>query len=95
MGGGAILNEKNRSIFKNSKNTFLFQCSALTSKSRIKNDDKSMRPLIEKNNLEKKLQAIWLERKKCIKECATYTIITDNKTIENISNEILSILNEN
>ena len=95
MGGGAILNEKNRLIFKNSKNTFLFQCSALTSKSRIKNDDKSMRPLIGKNNLEKKLQAIWLERKKMYKECATYTIITDNKTIENISNEILSILNEN
>ena len=63
MGGGAILNEKNRLIFKNSKNTFLFQCSALTSKSRIKNDEKSMRPLIEKNNLEKKLQAIWLKRK--------------------------------
>ena len=54
-----------------------------------------MRPLIEKNNLEKELQAIWLKRKKMYKECATHTIITDNKTIENISNEVLSILNEN
>ena len=54
-----------------------------------------MRPLIEKKQFRKKVASNLVRKKKMYKECATYTIITDNKTIENISNEILSILNEN
>ena len=86
-GGGIILSEKNRSLLFN-KDIFTIYLSADTSTifDRIKED--TTRPLLQVDNLKNEIERILNQRKKYY-SMANLTISTDNKVIDEITEEIL------
>ena len=92
-GGGIILNSQNRSTMNKFGKTILLKSSISNLYNRLKQDTKNIRPLFKKDNTKKNLQKIWNDREKYYTECADYIIKVDNKSINEISNEIIKKLN--
>ncbi|MBR5304789.1 MAG: shikimate kinase [Candidatus Gastranaerophilales bacterium] len=86
-GGGIILKESNRKLlFKDNILTIFLEASSEIIYERIKND--SSRPLLQVPNPKKEIEEILKKREKYY-NLAKIKINTDNKTIEEIIEEIL------
>ena len=91
-GGGIILNDINRKTLKNNGITFLLTSPIKKLADRIRNTTK--RPLINNvDNIEKKLNNLWRERKTHYISSAHYIIETENLKPANIVDNIINIVN--
>ena len=88
-GGGSILAKENRNYLKNKGYTIYLQSSLSTLKKRLSNDINMDRPLIDYKNIKKSLKAIYEERKLLFFESANDTVITDNKSLDDICKTII------
>ena len=89
-GGGIIKKENNRKFIKKSGITFYLKAKVETLEKRLINDKK--RPLIDKNDLKKSLEKIYYERKNLYKNCANFTIQTDDTSLNDICDLIIEKL---
>ena len=85
-GGGLIINEDNRKFLKKNGLTFYLKSKVETLEKRLTNDKK--RPLIDKSDLKKSLEKIYHERKNIYKNCANFTIQTDETSLSDICDQI-------
>ena len=90
-GGGIILKEENRVIIKENGKAILLTASIPELSNRL--SASANRPLLTVDNMEETLTQLWLERQLHYLSTADYTIETDGKTPENITEEILNQLN--
>ena len=81
-GGGIIKKENNRKFLKKSGITFYLKAKVETLEKRLINDKE--RPLIDKSDLKKSLEKIYYERKNLYKNCANFTIQTDETSLSDI-----------
>ena len=81
-GGGIIKKENNRKFIKKSGITFYLKAKVETLEKRLLNDKE--RPLINKSDLKKSLKKIYYERKNLYKNCANFTIQTDETSLSDI-----------
>ena len=88
-GGGSILAKENRNYLKNKGYTIYLKSSLSTLKKRLSNDINMDRPLIDYKNIKKSLKAIYEERKLLFFESANDTVITDNKSLDDICKTII------
>ena len=89
-GGGIIKKENNRKFIKKSGITFYLKAKVETLEKRLINDKE--RPLIDKNDLKKSLEKIYYERKNLYKNCANFTIQTDDTSLNDICDLIIEKL---
>ena len=91
MGGGIVLEEKNRNILHNNGICFLLDASSQTLADWIHNTTK--RPLLtDSDNLEETLQTIWNDRSELYQNCAHHIIKTDEFNPPEVLDQILKIL---
>ena len=90
-GGGIILKEENRVIIKENGKAILLTASIPELSNRL--SASANRPLLTDDNMEETLTKLWLERQFLYLSTADYTIETDGKTPEKITEEILNQLN--
>ena len=90
-GGGIILKEENREIIKENGKVILLTASIPELSNRLSTSGN--RPLLPENNIEETLTQLWLDRQLHYLNTAEFTIETDGKTPEKITDEILSQLN--
>ena len=81
-GGGIIKKENNRKFLKKSGITFYLKAKVETLEKRLINDKE--RPLIDESDLKKSLEKIYYERKNLYKNCANFTIQTDETSLSDI-----------
>ena len=90
-GGGIVLKDNNRIVLQNNGICLFLDAAPTTLAQRIHNTDK--RPLLKDcDNLLDRFQAIWNERNQFYKECAQYTVNTDNLNPNQVLDAILKIL---
>ncbi len=89
LGGGAFENEKIRNLLLSKTNVFYLKTSPQTVLNRLK--DKHDRPLLQDISLDKILSM--LNRREKHYELAHYTVLTDNKSSNEVVKEILKCLN--
>ena len=89
-GGGIILNEGNRTFIKKNGKAILLTASIAELSERLSTSEN--RPLLPKNNMEETLTLLWLDRQLRYLNTAEFTIETDGKTPEKITQEILNQL---
>ena len=89
-GGGIILNEGNRTFIKKNGKAILLTASIAELSERLSTSED--RPLLPKNNMEETLTVLWLDRQLRYLNTAEFTIETDGKTPEKITQEILNQL---
>ncbi len=92
MGGGAFLSEENRSLFAKNSITIYLKTNADTIYERLKED--STRPLLKTADIKSKIDNLLQNRNEKY-EMADYTIITDNKSIQELAQEVLEIYKTN
>ena len=90
-GGGIILKEENRVIIKENGKAILLTASIPELSNRL--SASANRPLLTDDNMEETLTKLWLERQLLYLSTTDYTIETDGKTPEKITEEILNQLN--
>ena len=88
-GGGSILAKANRNYLKNKGYTIYLESSLSTLKRRLSNDINKDRPLIDYKNIKKSLKAIYEQRKLLFFESANDTVITDDKSLDDICKTII------
>ena len=89
-GGGIIVNEGNRTFIKNNGKAILLTASIPELSDRLSTSGN--RPLLPENNIEETLTQLWLDRQLHYLDTAEFTIETDGKTPEKITEEILNQL---
>ena len=90
-GGGIILNERNRRFIKNNGKAILLKASIAELSDRLSNSRN--RPLLQKNPIKETLTHLWQDRQIHYIETAEFTVETDGKVPEIITDEILNQLN--
>jgi len=88
LGGGAFINKKIRQEVKDSSVSFWLDASLKSLLPRLKNLKK--RPLLNKDNLEKKMNKIYSERKK-IYDKSNFKIKCDSMKIDEIVNKVIKL----
>jgi len=89
-GGGIIKKGNNRKFLKKSGITFYLKAKVETLEKRLINDKK--RPLIDRSDLKRSLEKIYYKRKNHYKNCANFTIQTDETSLSNICDLIIEKL---
>ena len=90
-GGGIILDFKNREILQDTGITIFLDTSISVLVNRIRNTKK--RPLLNNSqDLQKTLENIWFDRKHFYKDCAKYTVNTNDLKPNQVTNNIIKIL---
>lgn len=89
-GGGIILKEENRTLLKQKSIVIYLQASSDTLFERVKNNKD--RPLLNVEDMKNKIATLAAERKELYKNCSTYIVNTEDKTIENVLKEIEGIV---
>ena len=88
-GGGVVLNESNIEILKQSCHIVLLTATPEGIYSRVMNDGKENRPIINKKEPFKEIEKILLEREIYYNSSAEIVIETTDKSVEMIVEEIL------
>lgn len=88
MGGGAFLSEKNRTCIENNAISIYLSANADTIFERVKND--KSRPLLKSDNPKQRIKELLKKRIKNYQK-ADAEVKTDNKSTEQIAQEILEI----
>ena len=89
-GGGIVLKTKNRSYIKKHGKVILLKASVSELAKRLASSNK--RPLFNKQNPKKGLEELWSDRKSKYINMADITIATDNRSPQDISEEIVEKL---
>jgi len=87
-GGGIVLSAKNRQIMKETGYVILLTADAKTIYRRTQNDQN--RPLLAKNI--KNIQTMMDKRQKYYEQAAEIVVSTDNRSLNNISDEIIKAI---
>lgn len=90
-GGGIILRKKNIENLHKNGTFILLQTSVDTMVKRIKHS-KERPALTDKKTLEEELEEVWKERKEIYKRNADIIVITDNKSPQEVTAEIIKQL---
>lgn len=85
-GGGLPLREENSNMLRQLGTVFYLKTSKETIISRVKND--RSRPLLQGDVLETKVKDLLTKREPIYEKVCDYTVITDDKTIDQVVNEI-------
>lgn len=91
-GGGIILNKENMEILQEISEVILLEASKETIFKHIISDGKEKRPLLNKEDPLNEIEKILRFRKPLYDEFASFRIIIDNKSINEIINEIIKLL---
>ena len=91
-GGGIVLSQVNRDLLK-AKGTVVYLQTSINSQAE-RTSSNNNRPLLQNNDPEKTLEELMLTRGPLYEEIADITIITDNKSLREISEEIQREINE-
>lgn len=92
-GGGIIIHNENFSLLKHTNNVIYLRGTIETLYERIKRDQINQRPLADSASFEL-LNERLISRRKRYEQAADLIIEIDNKSIEEITNEILKYLGE-
>ena len=91
-GGGIILSKENMEILQQISDIFLLDASKETILRHIISDGKEKRPLLNKEDPLNEIENILRIRKPLYDKFASFRIIIDHKSIDEIVNEIIEIL---
>ena len=91
-GGGIVLSKENRDIIKARGTVVYLQTSVSFQVERIASTNN--RPLLQNKDPEETLEELMLTRTPLYEEIADITIITDNKSLQEMSKEIQRAINE-
>ena len=91
-GGGIVLSKENMVILQQISDIILLEASKETIFRHITSDGKEKRPLLNKEDPLNEIENILRIRKPLYDKFASFRIIIDNKSIEDIVNEIIEIL---
>ena len=93
-GGGIVLREENRGLLATAGTTVLLQALPETLDARLREDPRSaaQRPPLTDLESEAEIRAILQQREKLYIQCADLIIETENKTPEQVAEEILEYL---
>ena len=90
-GGGVVLKDENREVINENGATILLTASMEELSYRL--SDSGNRPLLADDNTEEALTKLWLERQLHYLNTADFTIETDGKNPEQLTEEILVQIN--
>ena len=90
-GGGIVLNDDNRNFINENGIAILLLASMGELAQRLSSSNN--RPLLADNNMEEALTKLWLERQVDYLDTANFTIETDGKNPEQLTEEILVQIN--
>ena len=93
-GGGIILNEENMEILQQNSDIILLEASKETIFKHIISDGKEKRPLLNKEDPLNEIEKILRFRKPLYDKFASFQIIIDHKSINEIVNEIIETLGQ-
>lgn len=92
-GGGVVVKEENVKKLKETGVVFLLKAEIETIKNRIK-DSKDRPPLTDSKSSIDEIRIVLKQREDDYNKAADYTIKTDNKSVEEVANEILKIFKD-
>ena len=90
-GGGIVLSKENRDLLQDRGTVVYLQTSIRT---QVKRTASSNRPLLQNKDPEETLEKLMLTRAPLYEEIADITIMTDNKSLQEMSKEIQRAINE-
>jgi len=90
-GGGIILSKSNRDLLAKNGIVIYLKSNQKDLILRVKND--KTRPLLKNGNIEEIIKKLYKEREPLYEEIADFEIMTKNKRIHEIVNEIINVLN--
>ena len=90
-GGGIILSKSNRDLLAKNGIVIYLKSNQKDLILRMKND--KTRPLLKNGNIEEIIKKLCKEREPLYEEIADFEIMTKNKRIHEIVNEIMSVIN--
>ena len=93
-GGGVILNEENIKLLKQNGIIFFLKANTETLAKNIKSSSRNRPLLVKDDNLKKKIEKMYSRRKESYISSADYIIHVDNKSVIDIADEIIYILNK-
>ena len=91
-GGGIVLSKKNRNFLKDRGTVVYLQTSISSQVERTASSNN--RPLLQNENPEETLEKLMFTRGPLYEEIADITIMTDNKSLQEMSKEIQRTINE-
>ena len=91
-GGGIVLSKENRNLLKDRGTVVYLQTSISSQVERTASSNN--RPLLQNENPEETLEKLMLTRGPLYEEIADITIMTDNKSLQEMSKEIQRAINE-
>ena len=91
-GGGIVLSKENRDLLQDSGTVVYLQASIRSQVKRTASTNN--RPLLQNKDPEETLEKLMLTRAPLYEEIADITIMTDNKSLQEISKEIQRAINE-
>lgn len=94
-GGGVVLNKKNVHLLKKKGILFFLEATIDTIVKNIESSFQTHRPLLENNKgLEDRIRNIYKKREELYISSGDYIVKVDNKSVEEIGEEIIYILNK-
>ena len=90
-GGGIILSKSNRDLLSDNGIVIYLKSSQKDLIKRMKND--KTRPLLKDGNIEEIIKKLCKEREPLYEEIADFEIMTKNKRIHEVINEIITVIN--
>ena len=90
-GGGIILSKSNRDLLSENGIVIYLKSNQKDLIKRMKND--KTRPLLKNGNIEEIIKKLCKEREPLYEEIADFEIMTKNKKIHEVVNEIITIIN--
>ena len=90
-GGGIILSKSNRDLLSENGIVIYLKSNQKDLIKRMKND--KTRPLLKNGNIEEIIKKLCKEREPLYEEIADFEIMTKNKRIHEVINEIITIIN--
>ncbi len=91
-GGGFVLREKNVSFLKEKGVIVFLQASEQTLIHRLLTD--TDRPLLKDGDVSQKIRSLLLDRTPVYEKIADYTVVVDDKTVEETAKEIINIIDK-
>ena len=89
-GGGSMMNRENCELLKKNGKIFFLKASVETLLKRVLIDE--TRPLLRVNSTDERLKELLSERTPVYEHVADYVVVTDDKTPDEVAEEIVSLL---
>lgn len=90
-GGGIVTTQASRELLVKLGTVVWLEVTAETVLERLQGD--TTRPLLQGNSKEAQIQQLIQERSEVYKQCSDYSLLVDNKDIEDITKEIMGFIN--